>query len=69
MRVDLDGKFRRVESHASARLICHVSTCRMTACAAAFETAIFHYLTYRVGRIILVQLVAAHAVNVHLQEI
>jgi phage/conjugal plasmid C-4 type zinc finger TraR family protein len=37
----------------------------MTARAAAFESAIFHDLTYQVGGIILVQLVAAHAVNVH----
>jgi phage/conjugal plasmid C-4 type zinc finger TraR family protein len=37
----------------------------MTACAAAFKTAIFHDLTYHVGGIILVQLVAAHAVYVH----
>jgi hypothetical protein len=40
----------------------------MTACAAAFKAAIFHDLTDQVGGIILVQLVAAYAVNVHLQE-
>jgi RNA polymerase-binding transcription factor DksA len=37
----------------------------MTACVAAFESAIFHDLTYWMGGIILMQLVAAHAVNLH----
>src|ERR1700732_655356 len=35
----------------------------MTACAAVFKSAIFHDLTYRVGGIILVQVVAAYAVK------